>query len=286
MADAAPRVRDLLARGVAQLRASGIDTPELDAAVLLAHLLGINRAALYARGLDPIPKELHSTFASLLAGRARGVPVAYLTGTKEFMGLPFLVTPAVLVPRPETELLVEWAVAWLATHPDQSTVVEVGTGSGAIGVSVAKPVPGVTVIASDISLEALSVAMENARTCGVTDRTYFVCGDLLTWLGRPVGLLLANLPYLTDAQAGSHELAAEPRIALAGGDSDGFRLYRALLAQAVNRVTRGGALAFEIDPSQAEIARLLSMETFPSATVTVHNDLAGLARFVTVEIPG
>jgi release factor glutamine methyltransferase len=286
MADAAPRVRDLLARGAAQLRASGIDTPELDAAVLLAHLLGINRAALYARGLDPIPKELHSTFASLLAERARGVPVAYLTGTKEFMSLPFRVTPAVLVPRPETELLVEWAVAWLATRHQHTTVVEVGTGSGAIGVSVAKLAPGATMIASDISVAALFVAMENAREHGITERMCFVCGDLLTWLGRPVGLLLANLPYLTDAQAGSHELAAEPRIALAGGDSDGFRLYRALLAQAVNRLNRGGALAFEIDPSQAEIARLLCLATFPSATVTVHNDLAGLARFVTVEIPG
>jgi release factor glutamine methyltransferase len=285
MADAAPRVRDLLASGVAELRASGIDTPELDAAVLLAHLLDMSRAALYARVLDPIPQELHGTFASLLTERARGVPVAYLTGTKEFMGLPFLVTPDVLVPRPETELLAEWAVTWLATHPNRSTVVEVGTGSGAIGVSVAKLAPGAKVVVSDISLEALSVARQNARTHGVADRIHFVCSDLLTWLGRPVDLLLANLPYLTDVQADSHELAAEPRIALAGGDGDGFGLYRVLLAQAVNRVTQAGALAFEIDPSQADIARRLCAETFRGAAVTVHDDLAGLARFVTVEIP-
>ena len=191
-----------------------------------------------------------------LAERARGVPVAYLTGAKEFMGLPFAVTPAVLVPRPETELLVEWALSWLATHPDRSTVVEVGTGSGAIAVSIAASgYQACEVVASDISREALSVARRNARMHGVTDRMHFVCGDLLAWLGRPVDLLLANLPYLTDEQADSPELVAEPRIALAGGDRDGFGLYRALLAQAVNRLTRGGALAFEIDPSQTDIAR-------------------------------
>jgi release factor glutamine methyltransferase len=191
----------------------------------------------------------------------------------------------VLVPRPETELLVAWAVAWLVAHPDRSTVVEVGAGSGAIGVSVAKLTPGAYIILSDISRKALSVAMQNARTHGVTDRAHVVCGDLLAWLGRPVDLILANLPYLTDAQADAPALAAEPRTALAGGDRDGFGLYRALLAQAGDRVARGGALAFEIDPSQAEIARRLCAATFRGGAVTVHDDLAGFARFVTVETP-
>jgi release factor glutamine methyltransferase len=285
MAHAAPRVRDLLARGAAQLREAGSETPELDAAVLLAHLLGTNRAALYARALDPISPEAQPAFEAVVVERTRGVPVAYLTGTKEFMGLPFTVTPAVLVPRPETELLVEWAVAWLAANPTQSTVVEVGTGSGAIGVSLAKLAPHTKVIASDISLEALFIATQNARMHGVADRIHFACGDLLAWLDHPVDLILANLPYLTDDQADAPQLMAEPHIALAGGDGDGFGLYRALLAQAANRLTCGGALAFEIDPSQAETARRCCTATFAAGAVTVHPDLAGLARFVTVETP-
>jgi release factor glutamine methyltransferase len=285
MADAAPRVRDLLARGAAQLRAAGSETPALDAAVLLAHLLGVNRATLYARALDPTPPEAHDAFAAILAQRARGVPVAYLAGTKEFMGLSFAVTPAVLVPRPETELLVEWAVAWLAANPDRTTVIEVGTGSGAIGVSIAKLTLSARVVATDISREALSVARQNAQTHEGIARIHFVCGDLLTWLGRPADLILANLPYLTDDQSNAPELTAEPRIALAGGDADGFGLYRALLTQAVDRLMPGGALAFEIDPSQAEIACRCCTADFPAGIVTVHPDLAGLARFVTVATP-
>jgi release factor glutamine methyltransferase len=285
MPDAAPRVRDLLTRGATRLRQAGSDTPELDAAVVLAHILGINRAALYARALDAVTEDAQDTFAAALARRAQGVPVAYLTGTKEFMGLPFIVTPAVLIPRPETELLAEWAIDWLATRRDQSTVVEVGTGSGAIAVSVAKMASHATIVASDISRDTLPIAGANARMHGVTSRIRFVRGDLLAWLGQPVDLILANAPYLTDDQTDTPELAAEPRIALAGGDRDGFGLYRLLLGQAADRVTRGGALAFEIDPSQADTARHLCTETFPDATVSVHNDLAGLARFVTVETP-
>lgn len=283
MADAVPRVRDLLARGTASLRRAGIDTPELDAAVLLAHHLGTNRAALYARALDAVPPETDDAYTSLLERRARGVPVAYLTGTKEFMGLAFTVSPAVLVPRPETELLAEWAIAWLATRSNRATVVDVGTGSGAIAVSVATFAPAATVLASDISLSALRVARANASAHAVAHRLRFVCGDLLWWLAAPVDLIIANLPYLTDDQASAPELAAEPRTALAGGGTDGFARYRALLPQAKERLTSGGALAFEIDPLQAATATALCATIFPSARISVHRDLAGMARFVTVE---
>ncbi len=162
--------------------------------------------------------------------------------------------------------------------------MEIGTGSGAIAVSLATRAPNAVVIASDLSREALVVASENARAHAVTQRVHFVRGDLLAWLGWPVDLVLANLPYLTDDQADAPELAAEPRHVLAGGDSDGFGLYRIALGQAAGRVSPGGALAFEIDPSQAGIAHRLCAETFPRATVTIHNDLAGLARFVTVAV--
>lgn len=267
------------------LRRGGIETPELDAALLLAHLLGYDRAALYAHLLDDAPPGVSTAFDTLIERRLRRESVAYLTGMKEFMGLAFAVNPAVLVPRPETELLVEWALRWLAAHGHDARVVDAGTGSGAIGVSLASLMPRATVFASDISLEALIVARSNARRHTVADRIAFVCGDLLTWLGQPVPMILANLPYLTDAQSAAPDLCAEPRLALAGGGEDGFEFYRALIPQVPERLTPGGVFAFEIDPSQAAIATDLCAVMFPTALVAIHHDLAGLARFVTVETP-
>ncbi|MCA1722802.1 MAG: HemK family protein methyltransferase, partial [Thermomicrobia bacterium] len=192
----------------------------------------------------------------------------------------------VLVPRPETELLVAWAARWLGARSGYAPVVEVGTGSGAIAVALASLTPQTHVVASDISLEALRVARDNARRHAAAGQVSFVCGDLLAWLGRPVAMILANLPYLTDAQAAASDLRREPRDALAGGGGDGFGLYRTIIPQVPARLIAGGAFAFEIDPSQAEIATALCTEIVPSASVAVHPDLAGFARFVTVEIVG
>ncbi|MCA1667788.1 MAG: peptide chain release factor N(5)-glutamine methyltransferase [Thermomicrobia bacterium] len=281
---AAPHLRDLMARGVARLRDGEIETPELDAALLLGYLLGHDRAALYARMLDPSPPDVPPAFDALIERRLRHEPVAYLTGTKEFMGLPFAVNASVLVPRPETELLVEWARRWLDAHPGAAHVVDVGTGSGAIAIALASTMPRIRAIASDISLAALSVARWNARQNGVAERVAFICGDLASWLGRPMDLMLANLPYLTDAQSNAPTISVEPRGALAGGGGDGFGLYRALIPQVATRLAVGGAFAFEIDPSQVTVARALCEQTFASAFVTVHQDLAGGARFVTVEM--
>ena len=278
-----PRLRDLLAHGADLLRRASIETPELDAALLLGHLLGRDRATLYAHLLDDAPPDIPAAFDALIERRSRREPVAYLTGTKEFMGLTFAVNAAVLVPRPETELLVEWAARWLAARPNAAWVVDVGTGSGAIAVSLASIATHVQALASDISRKALAVARFNARRQNVAGRVAFVCGDLLSWLGQPVTMILANLPYLTDAQTDAADLRAEPRGALAGGGGDGFGFYRALIPQIPGRLTPGGACAFEIDPSQTEIAAALCAETFPAASVAVHDDLAGFARFVTVE---
>lgn len=278
-----PTIRDLLARGATSLRTAGIETPELDASVLLGHFLGVNRAALYARALDLAPPDIDEAFGEAIARRMGGVPVAYITGTKEFLGLSFAVTTATLVPRPETELLVMWAITWLGVRRGTAKrVVDIGTGSGAIGVSLAH-ITGRVVIASDVSLAALRVARENASANGVRDRVRFVCGNLLSWLGVPVDLVLANLPYLTDVQADDPGLASEPRSALAGGDADGFALYRALIPQVATRLLPGGAFAFEIDPAQAAVARSLCESAIPGARTTIHRDLAGLDRFVTVE---
>ncbi len=278
-----PRLRDLMARGVAALRQGGMETPELDAALLLGHLLGLDRATLYAHILDAAPSGVSDAFDALIARRLHGAPVAYLTGRKEFMGLTFAVGPSVLVPRPETELLVEWALHRIAARAGCTRIVDVGTGSGAIAVALAAMTPSAHLFASDISRKTLTIARCNARRHDVAGRIAFVCGDLLSWLGRPVEIILANLPYLTDAQADAAELRAEPRGALAGWGEDGFGLYRALIPQVPARLAPGGAFAFEIDPSQAEIATALCNATFPAAAVALHADLAGHARFVTVE---
>jgi release factor glutamine methyltransferase len=162
-------------------------------------------------------------------------------------------------------------------------VVDVGTGSGAIAIAVAHASESACVFAVDISREALAVARRNACQHRVAQRIGFVCGDLLTWLGHPADLVLANLPYLTDAQMDEPTIATEPRLALAGGDQDGLGSYRRLIPQVAARLMPGGAFAFEIDPDQAQRARELCHGAFRAASVTVQNDLAGGARFVTVE---
>ncbi len=266
-----------------RLRQGGIETPELDAALLLGHLLGFGRAALYTRLLDPAPPDVAPAFDALIERRLRLESVAYLIGKKEFMGLPFAVNPAVLVPRPETELLVEWAQRWLDAHPRPARVVDIGTGSGAIAVALASTRSQAHIFASDVSLKALFVARSNAQRNDVAERVAFVCGDLASWLGQPVEIILANLPYLTDAQTDAPDISMEPRDALVGGGGDGFDRYRILIPQVPTRLVAGGAFAFEIDPSQATIARALCEATFALASVAAHPDLAGLPRFVTVE---
>lgn len=276
-------LREALRAAAAQLHAANIESADLDAALLLAHILGVSRAALYARLSDPLPADVGTALSQTVERRIAGESVAYIVGHKEFYGLDFIVTPAVLVPRPETESLVQWAIDWLRDRVLPARVVDVGTGSGAIAVSVAHAVATAHIFASDISLEALRVAQRNAQTLVRADRVGFVCGDLLTWLGQPADLVLANLPYLTDPQMAEPSIAAEPRLALVGGGADGFGLYRRLIRQVAARLMPGGAFAFEVDPAQAEIAVATCRETFLNAVIAVHDDLAGQARFVTVE---
>ncbi len=276
-------LRELLATGVARLRAAGIDSAEMDASLLLADMQAISRAALYARLPEDAPAAVAVAYERAIVRRANGEPVAYIVGRKEFFGLDFAVSPAVLVPRPETEPLVQWAIDWLQERVLPARVVDVGTGSGAIAVAVAHTVGTAHVFAADISLEAVRVARRNARAHGVGARIGFVSGNLLSWLGQPADLVLANLPYLTGAQMDEPSIAAEPLLALAGGDADGFGLYRRLIPQVAERLMPGGAFAFEIDPAQAEIAVASCQSAFPNAAIAVHDDLAGCARFVTVE---
>ncbi len=267
-------VGDLLREGRRALEQAGIETPRLDAEVLLMHALGV----------DPAAPEAEARFLAAIARRAAGEPVAYITGTREFMGLPFQVDPRVLVPRPETEYLVEWGLERLRRRPARA-VVDVGTGSGAVAVSLghyAGPERARLIVGSDISRDALDVARANAERLA-PGRVALVRGDLLAWCRDPVDLLLANLPYLRDEQAHAG-IAHEPALALYAPEA-GFALYRRLLAQASERLRPGGALICEIDPGQREVALATARERFPLGEARVERDLAGLDRYLIVELP-
>jgi release factor glutamine methyltransferase len=253
--------------------------------VLLRHVLRLDRATLLARSSETMGSDDRARFAALLDQRAHGVPVAYIVGEREFMGLPFAVGPGVLVPRPETEGLVEWAVSWLAAR-SPATILDVGTGSGAIALALAVGLPAERrdrIVGSDVSAAALAVATENRARLGLAGRVDLVRGNLAAWCGGDVDLVLANLPYLRpDQLAGNRALAAEPALALLGGD-DGLGLIRRLVADAPRLLAAGGALGVEIDPSQAdEVCRLVTA-ALPDAQVTVRHDLAGWPRHVLAE---
>lgn len=269
----------------ARLAEAGVETPGLDAEVLLRHVLGWDRTQILTRPESELAAAEAGHYDRLVGERERGIPVAYLTGEREFMGLPFSVSPAVLVPRPETEILVEWAADWLRPG-GRDRVVDVGTGSGAIALSLAHllgPDWSGSITGIDVSADAVRVAERNRAALGLDQRVALRQGYLLRDEATHVDLALANLPYLRPDQVdGNPDLAAEPRLALDGG-ADGLDLVRELLADAPRVLAAGGAIGLEIDPSQAQAVQELARAAFPEAAVTVLHDLAGHARHVIVE---
>ena len=280
----ARRISQLLDEATWEIAASGSDTPRLDADLLMCGVLQVNRTQLFALLQDEPTNVEIALFATFVERRTRREPVAYLTGIREFMFGPVPVTPDVLIPRPETELLVQWAITWLETRPD-AHVVDVGTGSGAIAIAIAMLAPlrrNRTILATDISRRACAVARDNIDLL-LLDNVRVKQHDLLTGIGVTADLVLANLPYLTPEQIdGNPDLAMEPRLALDGGP-DGLNLVRRLIPQLSKGMSKDGAVALEIDPRQAGTVAALLEETLPDARVIVHPDLAGLDRFVTAE---
>lgn len=269
----------------ARLAEAGLETPGLDAEVLLRHILGWDRTQILSRPETELAADDATQFEALVSERLRGIPVAYLTGEREFMGLPFAVSPAVLVPRPETEILVEWAADWLRPG-GRNHVVDVGSGSGAIALSLAHLL-GVewrgSITGIDVSPDALRVAEHNRATLGLDHLVALRQGYLLRDESAHFDLILANLPYLRPDQVdGNPDLVAEPRLALDGGE-DGLDLVRELLADAPRVLAPGGAIGLEIDPGQSSAVQDLAHASFPAATAIVLHDLAGHARHVIVE---
>lgn len=276
---------------IARLAAAGVASPRLDAELLLADVLGLGRAALLARRPEPLPRGALGAFEARTARRAAREPVAYIVGRQEFYGLELEVTPDVLIPRPETELLVEEALAFLngatAAMKDGGggapNVVDVGTGSGCIAVTLAVHAPGTRVIAVDASEAALGVARRNARRHAVAGQIEFVRGDLLAGLGGPFDLVVANLPYVSTEEVETlmpDVRLYEPSLALDGGGGDGLTLLRALVAQSVGRLAPGGLVLLEVAAGQAARVADLLRSVGAFSDVSTRRDLAGIERMV------
>jgi release factor glutamine methyltransferase len=240
------------------LNQKGSESPRLDAEVLLAHALGCKRIELYTRHTEPAPEEGRQKFRELVKRRVEGCPVAYLVGRKEFFSLEFEVSPAVLIPRPDTECVVDECLR-LAKEMAAPRVLDVGTGSGNLAVAVAKHHKGARVTAVDLSPEALAVAGANAARHGLGERIRFLEGDLFAPLaaGERFDFILSNPPYIPQGEiaglpAGVRDY--EPHLALAGGE-DGYAVFDQLVRQAPTYLQAGGYLIVEIGAPQEEQAR-------------------------------
>jgi release factor glutamine methyltransferase len=262
-------------------------SPRLDAELLLAHAIGCQRIELYTRFQEELSDELRAQFRELVKRRAEGTPVAYLLGTREFYSLVFQVSPDVLIPRPETEFAVIAVLDRLKQRPPEAAppqIADVGTGSGAIAIAIAKHAPTALLTAIDVSPAALAVAEANASTHGVGQRTTFLLGDLLTLLpAEPrFDVVVSNPPYVSNAEL--QQLAPEvrnhePHLALVAG-TRGTEIIARLIPQAAERLAAGGWLIMEISPMiQADVVAILEADGRWEA-ISVKKDLSQLPRIV------
>ena len=273
------------------LASSGVESPRLDAECLLAFLLGRDRLHLYAAAEERMPPPVFELYQALLGRRQAREPLAYLTRTKEFWSLSFAVTPAVLIPRPETETLVETALARLG-ELQVPVIADIGTGSGAIAVAVAKALPDSRLYATEISSRALDVARENAARHGVLERITFVHGDLVEpllclGLAHHCDLMVSNPPYVATRELAGlpAEVRYEPLEALDGG-SDGLDVHRRLINGASTLLRPGGWLALEMAPGQGPSLSRLLQEQGAFGDIEVTPDLSGRERVIVARCTG
>jgi len=271
-------IREAIAAGSAQAAEAGSDTPGLDASLLLSSVLGLDRAALLAHGPDVLSQAQFDSYTALCRRRCEGQSVAYILGKKEFWGLEFIVTSQTLVPRPDTELLVELSLEFLKGKPARSKVLDCCTGSGCIAVSIAKERPDVSVFASDLSEEALGVANRNALELLGPSRVSFFHSDLLASVPESFTLIVSNPPYIpsSDISSLAAEVRGEPLLALDGGP-DGLDIMRRLVKESRERLDEGGRLIVESGAEQAEAVAGL-MEEAGFRWISIHKDLAGRDR--------
>jgi release factor glutamine methyltransferase len=293
---AAPLViRTVLRDAFAKLRAAGVPSHTLAAELLLMHALGRDRTWLYAHPEENVSAGNAVHYFELIARRANGEPTQHLTGKQEFWGLELEVTPDVLIPRPETEHVIEVALDRLAVRELRAgrkqtltgeglQIADVGTGSGCIAIALAKELSGATIYATEISSAALAVARRNATRHNVTDRVRFLEGNLLGMVATQFDLIVSNPPYVgrQEAETLAREVRDyEPEIALYGGE-EGYEFYADLVMQSAAHLKPGGILVLELGHNSLPAVRPL-LDSSQWANVSVTNDLAGIPRVIAAE---
>lgn len=276
-------LKQALNRANGILAANNIEDAPLECRLLLRHALGISRIQLYTEFNDELAPSQEETFWNLIKRRLCGEPTAYITGHREFYGLDFYVNPNVLIPRPESELLVENAIKLAQNYP-VSIIAEIGTGCGAIAISLAKSLPQAKIYATDISASALDVALFNCQKHGVVNSVFLLQGDMLEPLPEPVDLIVANLPYVKQSDLRQVNPANfEPPLALNGG-SDGLEKIHQLCCQVSGRLCPQGCLLLEIGQGQGRAITTFLHSLFPSAKIEISPDLGGIDRMVSLTL--
>ena len=289
-------MRDSLSTAALALRRAQIPDARIEAEVLLRHALGVCRAEfltmLYTRDCR-LDEAQSARFQRLLGRRLNREPLAYIVGRREFYGIEFEVNEDALIPRQETELLVEIALERLAGMASESArVADIGTGSGAVALAIASHTGrGVNVVATDVSTAALGLARRNAARLGLSDRVQFVQCDTLDGARGPFDVIVSNPPYIPSADIDglAAEVRREPRIALDGG-ADGLDPFHKLMAQAVSKLAVGGVIAVELMPEQMDAARAIAADSIANGDdaweITTRKDLSGAERSIVIQYLG
>ena len=285
MLNPASSLNELKADAIDRLTQADVDAPRITAEVILAHALALTRSQLLTRSEATLTPDQLSRFQSDLERLVNGEPLAYVVGHREFYDLDLLTDERALIPRPETECLVEKAIKLLDRHP-HPIIVDIGTGSGAIAIALAKHLPASFVIATDLSPDAIDLARSNARRHDVETRIDFRVGNLLQPIHDTVDLIAANLPYVNDNQwpfLARTIRGHEPQMAFTGG-TDGLALIREFLKDAPRCIKPQGVILMEIGAYHGDDVKAIALQNFPEAKISIEPDYAGLDRLAVIEI--
>jgi len=260
------------------------ESPYLDSLVLLGHISGKSKSELITHPTPELSASQNQKLSKAINQLQDGIPLPYVIGEWEFYGLRFKLTPDVLIPRPETEGLVELALDWQRENPGKRSCLEIGTGSGCIAISLAKTNPDLKLIATDISSPALKVAKDNAIKHNVQDQIQFLERDLFSGITLPIDLLVANLPYIPSKKLRSLAVyQSEPVLALDGGQ-DGLHYIKEVMKEAGQHINPGGAIFLELDEDCGASALSLAKEVWPGITIQLGQDLSGQDRYLSIQI--
>ncbi len=285
MINASSTLNNLKEDAIDRLTHADVDSPRISAEVILAHAISLTRSQLLARSDLKLNPDQLSRFQIDLDRLVKGEPLAYVVGHREFYDLDLITDQRALIPRPETECLVEKAIDLLKAHP-HPLIADIGTGSGAIAVTLAKHLPSAMVIATDLSPDAIDLARSNARKHDVETRLDFRVGNLLQPLSDQVDLLAANLPYVNDKDwpyLARTIRGHEPQMAFTGGP-DGLNLIRQLMQDAPRCIKPHGFILMEIGAYHGEEVSLIARQSFPQAKISIEPDYAGLDRLAVIQL--